>query len=214
MSPTKAVSQKAIFPLNNMRLTVGYKTKGYTSWFYKEYKIANVVHYGVDMTDAKKLDFTVIAPCDMKIVSAGWDPIMGNTIIAKSTKKVDIHNGQYTGSQYLAFRFAHLRSVKVKAGDVVKQKDIIAQYGNTGTYGGFNHLHFEIGLNSSYPSLSPTVNSTLWRKGSDTTINPMDVLKKGVNQSFSATYWDEGMNTDHTVTLDTNGRLTKAVKVI
>lgn len=210
--PTPA--QKAILPLNEARLTAGYKTKGYTAYMAAAYNMKNVVHYGIDLTDDDRKDKELIAPFDMKIVYAGFDTLMGNTVIAVSTRKVDIHSGPGKGAQVIAIRIAHMASVSVKAGDVVKQKTIIGKYGHTGRYGGSDHAHIEIDLDQTAPNFTPTLagTSNIWKHGSDTTINPMDVFKVGKDQKFYATYWEGGMDEDDYITFTTSGKEIKAIK--
>lgn len=201
-----ASAQKAIFPIDDLRITAGYKSKGYTSWFYNTYKIKGVKHYGIDMTDRNRKNLTLKAPFDMKIIFAGYDYFMGNSIIAVSTQRVDVHNGKYKGSRYLAIRMAHLGKISVKTGQTIKQGTVLGNYGKTGRYGGVNHLHLEISTNYKNAKLTPTVRSRHWIRGADSTIQPMDVLKMGPGQTFSATYWSSGMSTDDTMTLDHKDR--------
>ncbi|MEY9487138.1 murein DD-endopeptidase MepM/ murein hydrolase activator NlpD [Streptomyces calvus] len=69
---------------------------------------------------------------------AGDGPAYGNAVVIK--------HGNKTYSQY-----AHLSSVNVKAGQVVKTGQKIALSGNTGNSSG-PHLHFEIRTTPNYGS--------------------------------------------------------------
>lgn len=169
----KNVVEKAIMPLNNGRITAGYKNAAYA-------KAMKFKHYGTDMADLKRKDLAVYAPFKMEIVAAGEDGLMGGTIIGVSVNPIDIHHGPKKGSSRLVVRMAHLDDVFVKVGDVIAPEDtIIADYGSTGKYGGSPHLHVELDTDIEHPEFSPTLSrsSNIWKKGTDSTINPMDVFK-------------------------------------
>ncbi|MGW4106974.1 M23 family metallopeptidase [Streptomyces sp. NPDC004976] len=85
----------------------------------------------------------VLAPHGGTVVKAGGNgagdgPAYGNAVVIK--------HGDKTYSQY-----AHLSSVNVKAGQVVKTGQKIASSGNTGNSSG-PHLHFEIRTSPNYGS--------------------------------------------------------------
>ncbi len=169
----KNVVEKAIMPLNNGRITAGYKNAAYA-------KAMKFKHYGTDMADLKRKDVAVYAPFKMEIVAAGEDGLMGGTIIGVSVNPIDIHHGPKKGSSRLVVRMAHLDEVNVKVGDVIAPEDKkIADYGSTGKYGGSPHLHVELDTDIEHPEFSPTLSrsSNIWKKGTDSTINPMDVFK-------------------------------------
>lgn len=175
-SKAKRCIDKAISPINRTRITAGYKNPAYRA----KMKFG---HYGTDMTDSLRSDRKIYAPCPMKIVACGTDSVMGGTIIAVSVNEVDVHYGPKKGARKLVFRFAHLDAVYVKKGEVVRPEDkAIGLYGGTGIHGGGannRHLHVEVSTDINYPLHSPTVsrNATIWKKGTDDTINPLDVFK-------------------------------------
>lgn len=184
------VIDKAISPINHARVTAGYKNPSYE-------KEMGFRHYGTDMTDRYRKDLKVYAPCAIKIIDCGNDPLMGGSIIAVSVNPVDIHYGPKKGARRLTFRIAHLDKVYVKKGQIIRPEDnAIGLYGGTGRYGGGNaarHLHIEVSTDVKYPAYSPALkgHSTIWKAGkTDATVNPMDVFKidtKGVHglaQSF------------------------------
>ena len=212
------MAQKAILPIDRARITTGYKKKGYTTYMQRTYGLRNVVHYGVDMTDVHRSQKNLRAPFDMKIVKRGYDTLLGNTIIATSVEKIDIHDGKHKGEKFLAIRLCHLKAIgsAVKEGEVIKQGAYIGQYGSTGRYGGADHLHVELDLDPRFPIYSPTItaNSNIWRKGTDSTVAPMNVFKVAEKQSFYATYWADGMDEEDTVTLTTAGKVIKAKKKV
>lgn len=178
--------EKAILPLNEARITAGYKNATYL-------REMGFGHFGTDMADDNKAQLEVYAPFTFKVTHAGFDTLMGNTIIGVSTDTVNVHNGAKVGDRRLVIRMAHLAKVNVKVGDIVKPEGAaIALYGATGTYGGSPHLHVEIDTDIAYPNYSPTLrgSSNIWKGGTDSTINPMDVFKvdtmgdRGIAQKF------------------------------
>lgn len=96
-------------------------------------------HGGIDI--GRKVDGTVIegapivASWDMDIIYAsyGWNGGFGNHIRAELT----------IGGRTYQFRYGHLKSINVSAGQSVKRGDIIGRVGNTGHSFGA-HLHFEV----------------------------------------------------------------------
>lgn len=165
--------EKAILPLNNARITAGYKNPTY-------HKAMGFQHFGIDMADLKRKDLSVYAPFKMKVAFVGNDTLMGGTIIAVSENLIDVHYGPKKGAHRLVVRMAHLAKVYVKVGDVVVPENAkIADYGSTGRYGGSPHLHIELDTDIDYPTYSPTLSrsSNIWKKGTDSTLNPMDVFK-------------------------------------
>lgn len=180
------MGEVAVLPLNAARMTAGYKNPTYRH-------VMGFSHYGVDMADLKRVNDDVYAPFKMEIVQAGYDHLLGGTIIAVSVNKVVVHNGPKKGERRLVIRMAHLKKTYVEAGDVIGPEDHkIAEYGGTGLYGGSPHLHVEIDSDTKWPAYSPTIkaNSNIWRAGNDTTINPMDVFsvdvegKRGFKQTL------------------------------
>lgn len=206
--------EKAILPLNEARVTAGYKNPAYRT-------ALGFNHYGVDMADDDRTERAIYAPCTMKVTHAGYDDLMGYTIIAVSVNPIDIHNGLKAGSRRIAIRMAHLDAVYVKAGDIVKPEgNKIGLYGGTGVYGGGStnrHLHVEVDTDVDYPNYSPTPGASandIWRGGYDTTIHPLDVFKvdtlgeRGVPQKF---YYAKASGNwvlnDDKATLGLNGNL-------
>lgn len=207
------MTEKAILPLNNARITAGYKNALYRQKM-------GFAHYGTDMADLKRKDTAVYAPFKMKVVAVGYDNLMGGTIIAVSVNPIDVHYGSKRGARRLAVRMAHLAKMYVKVGDIVAPEDAkIADYGSTGKYGGSAHLHIEIDTDINYPQYSPTLSrsSNIWKAGRDSTINPMDVFKvdssgrRGYKQSFShAKSSGAWVQPDDKTTLDLDGKIVKA----
>lgn len=206
--------ENAILPLNQARITAGYKNPAYKT-------AMGFGHFGIDMADDNRTERSVFAPFTMKITHAGYDDLMGYTIIGVSVNSIDIHNGLKAGTRRLAIRMAHLDAIYVKAGDIVKPEgNAIAIYGGTGIYGGGStnrHLHVEVDTDIDYPNYSPTPSASandIWRGGFDTTVHPMDVFKvdalgdRGVAQKFYyAIASGNWVLADDKATLDLKGNL-------
>lgn len=89
------------------------------------------LHKGVDITAPRGTAVLATAPGD--VVSAGSKSGYGNVVIIQ-------HGDTYTTL------YAHLNTIRVRAGDQVKRGDIIGTVGTTGTSTG-PHLHYEIHVN-------------------------------------------------------------------
>ncbi|HZW27737.1 MAG TPA: M23 family metallopeptidase [Trueperaceae bacterium] len=88
----------------------------------------NRYHAGVDW--AAPTGTPVRAARDGVVVRAGWWSTYGNAVA------IDHGDGSET-------RYAHLSAVHVRAGDVVRQGDVVGLVGSTGASTG-PHLHFEL----------------------------------------------------------------------
>lgn len=183
-------SEKAILPINNLRITCGYKTPNYELG----------VHYGTDFTSSTS-SRDVYAPFKMKIVAISNDATatLGRTIVAVSVNAIDVHYGKAKGEHKLAVRMWHLASINVKVGDIVGPENApIAVYGNTGKYTSGAHLHIEFDTDAANPTYTPSVigptgcvhAGTRAPASAETTIRAMDVLKvdakgeRGYKQTF------------------------------
>jgi len=141
--PIKKISQvKLIKNIPNI-----WPTRGYLTWVFGERtdKKTNhkFFHKGVDIAAKEKSN--VIAPANGIVTFAASKGKHGNLII------ID-HQNDYIS------KYAHLYSMKVKAGDKVKKGDVIGLVGSTGQSNG-SHLHWEVHF-----------------KGKP--INPLDLLKE------------------------------------
>ena len=208
------MTEKAILPLNNARITAGYKNAAYRQKM-------GFQHFGTDMADLNRKDTAVFAPFKMKVVAVGNDTLMGGSLIAVSVNPIDIHNGPRKGARRrLTVRMAHLAKTYVKVGDVVEPEgNKIADYGSTGKYGGSPHLHIELDTDVNHPTFSPTLSrsSNIWKAGSDSTVNPMDVfkvdadgqrgLKQTLTHSKASGNW---VQPEDKTTLGLNGKVIKA----
>lgn len=177
---------KAIMPINNIRITAGYLNEAYRKKF-------GFAHYGTDfVTDSANR--SVYAPFPMKVLAAGRDRLMGNVIVAESLEPIEIHNGKFKGERKLIVRMAHLATLNVKKGEIVRpEQTMIGKYGNTTglSMALAPHLHIEFDTDTKYPFHSPTLagDQNIWKAGVRvpsklSTVNPMDVLKVDTKGEF------------------------------
>lgn len=117
-----------IFPLDKGKY---YR---FTTYFKETDGLHNKPHKGLDITAARGSN--IYAVMDGKVVQAGWSDSYGYRV------KIDHGNGIET-------LYAHCKSLNVKAGQTVKQGQIIAFVGSTG-YSVNNHLHIEVIKNGNY----------------------------------------------------------------
>lgn len=89
------------------------------------------MHTGVDLKAAPGTK--VLATAAGTVVKAGWDGAYGRMV------EIDHGFGVTT-------RFAHLDTVKVKAGQIVRRGEVVGLLGNTGRSTG-HHLHYETRVN-------------------------------------------------------------------
>ena len=160
------MSQKLISPINQFRITAGFKNENYKKQF-------GYTHYGVDMTDKDRKDTKIWGSGVGEVYGTGWSESGGN-VVAVIYKNCLLPNGSVKD---LVIRYYHLKSIYVKAGQKITKDTIIGHYGNTGASSGA-HLHIEIDVDVKYPLYTPQIskNSGILKKGTDTVINPVDVL--------------------------------------
>lgn len=90
-----------------------------------------VLHAGIDISPPQGTP--IVAPTDLKIISAaGKSDGYGNSVVARATD----------GTNYM-FRFGHMLSISVAAGQTVSKGTPLGTVGSTGDSTG-PHLHFEI----------------------------------------------------------------------
>ena len=163
------MSQKLIMPINKARITASYKNSNYTKEF-------GYVHYGVDMTDKDRKNYTVYASGKGKVTHAGYNNSGGNVVVIVY-RDCQLPTGRTCD---IVLRYFHLKSIKVKVGQNVTKDTIIGLYGNTG-YSSGAHLHLEADTDVNYPNYTPQIasgasNSVLKKGIATTMLNPVDVL--------------------------------------
>lgn len=163
------MSQKLIMPINKARITASYKNANYTKEF-------GYVHYGVDMTDKDRKDYTLYASGKGVVSHCGFNKSGGNVIVIVY-RDCELPIG---GTCDIVLRYFHLKTIKVKVGQKVNKDTVIGLYGNTG-YSSGAHLHLEADTDVNYPNYTPQISSSasnsVLKKGiASTMLNPRDVL--------------------------------------
>ena len=163
------MSQKLIMPINKCRVTAGYKNANYAKEF-------GYTHYGVDMTDKDRKDYTVYASGKGTVYNCGWHASGGNVVVI-IYRDCELPGGRTCD---IVLRYFHLKSIKVVKGQKVSKDTVIGLYGNTGASSGA-HLHLEADTDVNYPIYTPQVsakndNSVLRKGTSSTMLNPVSVL--------------------------------------
>lgn len=177
--------QKLILPINCVRLTSGYKNANYKKEF-------GYTHYGVDMTDKARKDYTIWGSGVGEVTHCGWHPSGGNVVVIVYRDCI-LTNGVVRD---LAFRYFHLSKINVKVGQKITKDTRIGLYGNTGASAGA-HLHLEVDTDVKYPNYTPQTSRSndVLKAGTDSTINPVLALwvKKSAPDYQSVT--NSGYNT-------------------
>ena len=180
--------QKLLIPFKSQMMLCGYKNTMYKNyWGYP--------HYGVDISTIQGgagSDNTVYGSGNGIVVASGQDNRLGYGV-AIFYKDCLNHK---TGEVYdLIARYIHMKTVYVKTGDVVTSSTKIGVEGKEGT--GDYHLHIEFDRDIKYPTYSPQVSmqSTFWKKGTDTTVNPSFIFHASADRkNVDPTYNPEWLN--------------------
>lgn len=125
------MAQRLIMPLNQCRVTAGYLNANYKKQF-------GWTHFGLDMTDKNRKDYTIWGSGNGEITHCGWHKSGGNVIVAVY-KNCELPDGS---TKDIAMRYYHLDKIYVKVGDRINKDTKLGLYGNTGTSSGA-HLHIE-----------------------------------------------------------------------
>lgn len=179
--------QQLILPINKAKLTASWKTAAYIASF-------GCVHYGVDLISSV-YDRTLYASGDGIVVAAGADSVVGLVVVVRYT---DAHHRATAKSQDVIFRYFHLDSIRVKAGQAVNKDTVLGVYGSTGLLGTGAHLHLEADTDIAWPRYSPTVwNSSLLRgrvfgANDSTMTNPLEWLHCKASLPDSQTWTTAG----------------------
>lgn len=160
------MAQKLILPINNCRITAGYKNANYKKQF-------GYTHYGVDMTDKQRKDFTIWASGVGEVTHTGWSDSGGNVVVVVY-RDCELADGRVKD---IVVRYYHLDKIHVKAGQKTTKDTKLGLYGNTGASAGA-HLHVECDTDAKYPNYTPQIarNSGILKAGIDSTINPAIVF--------------------------------------
>lgn len=162
------MAQKLILPINEARITAGYKNNNYKKQF-------GYTHYGVDMTDKDRRTYTVWGSGIGEVVECGWSSSGGNVIVI-IYRDCLLTDGTVRD---LVFRYYHLDKITCKKGDRINKDSRLGLYGNTGASSGA-HLHLEVDVDAreKYACYTPQIskNSGVLKRGTDSTIDPVRCL--------------------------------------
>lgn len=188
--PQVEAALKPILPLNDCKITCGYKNAYYKS-------IYKLTHYGCDFTSVAGRR-EIYASANGEIIAAGYDGINNEQNLHNSQsgcgyiiviKYTNIYLKPKKSSGDAIFSYFHLREKPlVQKGDKVKQGQILGYYGGTGVYVDGDHLHLQIDYDIQYPlycmGMSSQGHSILKHGTTDSTVDPMEILYIGANQSI------------------------------
>lgn len=183
------MSQKLILPINDCAFSAGYKNAAYK-------KQQGYTHYGVDLY-SNSANTSVFSPGNGVVIAAGLD---GSSYFDKLGwcyvivfPDVILPSGSIKG---LSCRMFHFNDLLLKAGNEVKQGQLLGHYGNSGgTLVNGNrmgkHLHIEFDTDVGYPRHAVGIarSGKVILKGTlDSTVNPSDVWYRKENQNIKGIY--------------------------
>lgn len=182
------MAQRLIMPLNRAKINAGLRNKNYEKQF-------GWVHYGLDMSDKNRKDFTIWGSGIGVITHCGWHKSGGNVVVAVY-KNCELPNGQVKD---VAMRYYHLDKIYVKVGDKITKDTKLGLYGNTGTSSGA-HLHLETDFDIKYPNYTPQMgrsgNNNVLMAGNDKTlVHPNQVLWVKTTAPDNQAIYDSGYDT-------------------
>lgn len=154
------VGQRLILPINDCRLTASWKTSAYASRF-------GFVHYGCDMVSASG-NRTVYASGKGEVVAVGRDSVVGKVVVVQYHSALHRIDGR---ARDVVFRYFHLDTVFVSAGQAVTKDTRLGSYGNTGMLQMARHLHLEADRDVLHPLHSPTVCRSSFLTGTAALVN-------------------------------------------
>lgn len=160
-------NQKLILPINKARITAGYKNEQYKKEF-------GFRHFGMDMTDKDRKDYTVWGCGVGEVLEAGYDDKTGYTLVIRYNNCI-LADGKVCDVIQRAWHFDKLL---VRKGDKITKDTKLGYYGDTGTYSSGKHLHIEFDKDCKFPTYSPSFagHTTIIKAGSDSTLHPTNVL--------------------------------------
>lgn len=180
--------QKLIMPINDIKITASINTAAYEKRF-------GFGHFGTDCVSAAKVR-DVYSSGVGQVLGTGKDSVCGN-VVAVLYK--ECYNATIDSCADVVFRYFHLASVCVKAGDILCPGQRIGQYGDTGKYTIGKHLHMEADLDTVNFRHTPSVSRSDYLIGTmqgahpykskeNTVRNPMEFLYVKTIYPFCQTY--------------------------
>ena len=186
--PEPSDGQNLIFPVNNARITAGYKVSKYETLGYGR-------HYGTDYVDADHIgeigNRNIIASGLGKIYRSGWDRNVGYFACIVYPDALIIENGRRTKKD-VAVRYWHMKSLDIPTVTdttnpvEISKNEVIGTMGQEGKVANGIHLHVECDtdVTPEYTYWTPThfASPHIFQNGTDTTISPGAVFQVGSNQ--------------------------------
>lgn len=185
----KPAVQKLVMPMNDAKITCGYKNAYYKS-------VYNMHHYGMDMVSTSD-SRALYGLGNGTVIAAGWDGINSSKnssgagcgfVLVVQYDNVFNHNTRKTCN--VICTFMHLREQPlVKVGDKITTKTLLGYYGGTGAYVNGDHLHIQFDTDTKHPlacmPLAATGHKILKRGTIDSTVEPCYILHRGKGQTVS-----------------------------
>lgn len=148
------MAQKLVLPLNDLRVTAGYKNPQYLA-YWRKVSPPGWQHYGMDCTSPNN---TVYACGNGEVIACGQDGLeltgknsrLGNVIVIVY-KDVLCNDGKVRN---LTCRMFHFTAIRCHAGQKVTKDTVIGFYGNTGANTTGAHLHIEFDTDTKFPTLA------------------------------------------------------------
>lgn len=186
--PEPSDGQNLIFPVNNARITAGYKVSKYETLGYGR-------HYGTDYVDADHIgeigNRNIIASGLGKIYRSGWDRNVGYFACIVYPDALIMENGRRTKKD-VAVRYWHMKSLDIPTVTdttnpvEISKNEVIGTMGQEGKVANGIHLHVECDtdVTPEYTYWTPThfASPHIFQNGTDTTISPGEVFQVGSNQ--------------------------------
>lgn len=188
LKPEPSDGQNLIFPVNNARITAGYKVSKYETLGYGR-------HYGTDYVDADHIgeigNRNIIASGLGKIYRSGWDRNVGYFACIVYPDALIMENGRRTKKD-VAVRYWHMKSLDIPTVTdttnpvEISKNEVIGTMGQEGKVANGIHLHVECDtdVTPEYTYWTPThfASPHIFQNGTDTTISPGAVFQVGSNQ--------------------------------
>ena len=186
--PEPSDGQNLIFPVNNARITAGYKVSKYETLGYGR-------HYGTDYVDADHIgeigNRNIIASGLGKIYRSGWDRNVGYFACIVYPDALIMENGRRTKKD-VAVRYWHMKSLDIPTVTdttnpvEISKNEVIGTMGQEGkvSYGIHLHVECDTDVTPEYTYWTPThfASPHIFQNGTDTTISPGAVFQVGSNQ--------------------------------
>ena len=186
--PEPSDGQNLIFPVNNARITAGYKVSKYETLGYGR-------RYGTDYVDADHIgeigNRNIIASGLGKIYRSGWDRNVGYFACIVYPDALIMENGRRTKKD-VAVRYWHMKSLDIPTVTdttnpvEISKNEVIGTMGQEGKVANGIHLHVECDtdVTPEYTYWTPThfASPHIFQNGTDTTISPGAVFQVGSNQ--------------------------------